>query len=444
MASEKHVVMKHSLAKALLDSGVQHLDLGGAINSVFGGNNNYQSSAPTIDQQDFFPGIGKAWNQQAGAYDAQKALADKILSGNQPSVAQTQLATATGNNVSNIASALASGRGASANPGLTAELAARAGGNILQQGAGQAATLGAQEDIAKNTLGAQILQNQAENSNQLFGIEQSGLAAQNAARTTGQLGSDQINASAAQNNANASGQTGGSLLSSIGQGLGAIFNKGGRVPHFADGGIATYATPIDPRIILNVGKPEGKGTAGGIDSLAALIPKKNKQPNDVFQIQGDNSADSSLGVNTAMPEFTGTNFPGVVGNAPAIPELMPQFGSSMSGSAAGPSLIGAEGLMLSSGGAADFRSGGDVPGKAKVSGDNPKNDTVPAVLSPDEVVLPRSVSMAPDAPERAKKFVEALREKQGSGDGYAKVLKAKASLKDRVERLEKLCSGGMA
>lgn len=39
----------------------------------------------------------------------------------------------------------------------------------------------------------------------------------------------------------------------------------------------------------------------------------------------------------------------------------------------------------------DFRSGGSVPGHASVPGDSPKNDTVPARLSPGEVVLPRSV-----------------------------------------------------
>lgn len=38
----------------------------------------------------------------------------------------------------------------------------------------------------------------------------------------------------------------------------------------------------------------------------------------------------------------------------------------------------------------DLRDGGSVPGKAKVKGDSPKNDTVPAMLSPGEVVVPRS------------------------------------------------------
>jgi hypothetical protein len=40
--------------------------------------------------------------------------------------------------------------------------------------------------------------------------------------------------------------------------------------------------------------------------------------------------------------------------------------------------------------------------------DNEKNDTVPAMLSPGEIVIPRSVVAAPNPGEAAKKFVEAL------------------------------------
>jgi hypothetical protein len=44
----------------------------------------------------------------------------------------------------------------------------------------------------------------------------------------------------------------------------------------------------------------------------------------------------------------------------------------------------------------DFRKGGHVPGKAKVQGDSPKNDTVDAKLSPGEVVIPRSATSDDD------------------------------------------------
>lgn len=40
----------------------------------------------------------------------------------------------------------------------------------------------------------------------------------------------------------------------------------------------------------------------------------------------------------------------------------------------------------------DFKTGGKVPGIPKVTGDSPKNDTVPAMLSPGEIVVPRTMA----------------------------------------------------
>lgn len=64
----------------------------------------------------------------------------------------------------------------------------------------------------------------------------------------------------------------------------------------------------------------------------------------------------------------------------------------------------------------NFKDGGQVPGQPLVAGDDPRNDTQKALLSPKEIVLPDSVTMAPDAPEEAKKFVAALLKKQGHGN----------------------------
>ncbi len=51
-----------------------------------------------------------------------------------------------------------------------------------------------------------------------------------------------------------------------------------------------------------------------------------------------------------------------------------------------------------------------------MAGNSLKNDTQPAMLSPKEIVLPRSITMAPDAPEQAAEFVRALLKKQGHGN----------------------------
>jgi hypothetical protein len=58
----------------------------------------------------------------------------------------------------------------------------------------------------------------------------------------------------------------------------------------------------------------------------------------------------------------------------------------------------------------NMKVGGKVPGKAKVDGDSSKNDTVPAMLSPGEIVIPRSKVKDP---EKAKAFVEAILRKKG-------------------------------
>lgn len=52
-----------------------------------------------------------------------------------------------------------------------------------------------------------------------------------------------------------------------------------------------------------------------------------------------------------------------------------------------------------------MKSGGKVPGKAKVDGDSYTNDTVPALLSPGEIVVPRS---AAKDPEKAAAFAKSV------------------------------------
>jgi len=82
--------------------------------------------------------------------------------------------------------------------------------------------------------------------------------------------------------------------------------------------------------------------------------------------------------------------------------------------------------------------GGKVDGKAKVKGDSEKNDTVPAMLSPGEIVIPRSHS---DSPEKAKEFIDHLmkghkKEEDSEEMSYGKVLEAHRKLQERVKALE--------
>lgn len=79
----------------------------------------------------------------------------------------------------------------------------------------------------------------------------------------------------------------------------------------------------------------------------------------------------------------------------------------LSQGASGP-LGGADSAIMAS-------SGALVPGHAMSPGDSPRNDTVSAKLSPGEIVLPRSVTQGDDAPEAARRFVQAVLRRKGVG-----------------------------
>lgn len=81
----------------------------------------------------------------------------------------------------------------------------------------------------------------------------------------------------------------------------------------------------------------------------------------------------------------------------------------------------------------------EVPGKAKFKGDTRSNDTVPALLSPGEIVLPRTVAQAEDAPEKAKKFVDAIKkQKRPSPKAFAQALARLNELEARLNAMEAL------
>jgi hypothetical protein len=62
----------------------------------------------------------------------------------------------------------------------------------------------------------------------------------------------------------------------------------------------------------------------------------------------------------------------------------------------------------------DYTHGGKLPGRAEVSGDSLKNDKVPIMGSPGEIMLPRSVTQHPNAPEMAAEFVRSILSKGGA------------------------------
>lgn len=107
------------------------------------------------------------------------------------------------------------------------------------------------------------------------------------------------------------------------------------------------------------------------------------------------------------------------------------------------SLIG--GVMNAAGGigarALGAAHGGVIEGQPQVAGDHPANDTVPAMLSPGEIVIPRTKA---SDPEKAKEFIDQLmsgkKKSSGAEGGYGKVLEAQRKLKEQMSKLEQLLS----
>jgi hypothetical protein len=83
--------------------------------------------------------------------------------------------------------------------------------------------------------------------------------------------------------------------------------------------------------------------------------------------------------------------------------------------------------------------GGEIKGRSKFNGDTRTNDTVPALLSPGEIVLPRSVAQSEDAPEKSKKFVEAIKSRKKTGkESLATALSRIQELESRINAMEAL------
>lgn len=101
------------------------------------------------------------------------------------------------------------------------------------------------------------------------------------------------------------------------------------------------------------------------------------------------------------------------GEVPKTAPKMSAVGRYMSG--LGAEMAAPPAPMLAQGGSVGsaLKAGGSVPGQAKVSGDSEKNDTVHALLSPGEVVIPRSVMQSSDPARSAAAFVQAVLAKKG-------------------------------
>jgi len=364
------------------------------------------------------PNFGQAAGQGLGMVgQANQGLGGLVsqlqqqATGQGPSLAQSQLQQATDRNANMAAGALASQRGI--NPALAARMITQQQANANQQAAGQSADLRMQEQMAANQQLAGVLGQQMQGGLGMFG--QAGGLGNQFLGTVGQLGqgqqelsqkdylsgyqrmlegamanqrqqmsADQINAGVQGQNAQTNGGIAGGILGGAAGALGLA--KGGQVPQTASGGLA--------------GAFAGMGSTPGFNSGLVALGQALRQKMQAHQ--------------AAQPPAPIMAQPGTFGIADALQ------GSSM---------------------AHPMMGGGEVPGTPEVQGDSEQNDKVPAMLSPGEIVIPRSKTKDPD---QAKAFVEAIAKHEGTEDepeGYSAVLKKIRELETHVK---KMAGGGKA
>lgn len=135
------------------------------------------------------------------------------------------------------------------------------------------------------------------------------------------------------------------------------------------------------------------------------IPQAQKQQQPIG-VQEFNPGDFGGLATTMMNHNTGA-----APNTPMPMQIHPAAQAFMQGAAAARGAPVAAPVPMVAGAAPaqaqPMRLGGRVPGQASVPGDSKENDTVPAMLSPGEIVIPRSLA---NSPVRAKKFIEHLME----------------------------------
>jgi hypothetical protein len=164
-------------------------------------------------------------------------------------------------------------------------------------------------------------------------------------------------------------------------------------------------------------------------------PPQEQAPSNFASIF-QNGAGRALGfaqgglVDYPLPQF-GNRYANMMQMA-AIPEMLQSKGSSFDGMKLGMALAGlggdgnvAGGMGGAGGGneigtrsianyeTSGFMAGGKVPGRAEVKGDHPSNDKVKALLSPGEIVLPRTVVQK--GPNAIKSFAAKILEKEKRG-----------------------------
>lgn len=406
-------------------------------------------------------------DNQTSVFNQQQGLANLMGAqalGYGPNPALAQLNQTTGQNIANQSAMMAGQRGSSANSGLMARQAAMQGANTQQQAVGQAATMRAQQQLAAQQALQQQQSMMGGMANAQIGQLQTGLGQynqfaqneqQNLLNSIAQANAAKVNMKSNMNNANlgmqntiAQGQQGmvGGVMSGLSmtgqmgggggggggaagmmgggggggggsagmgdltEGASMMAAKGGMVPHYDMGGqvdpnMAALMSNMSPQqsqqmpmatpIVSADTKQNGPMSfvgkllngMGTLSQPSANVPSNQSEPNKLTDQSVPTTSEPGSGSMALQKGFH---------DQASDIKKMAMMGAARGGQIDGESM-GTQ----------------KVPGKASVSGDSLKNDTVPAMLSPGEVVIPRHIMNSDDPASNAAKFVSAVLAKQG-------------------------------
>lgn len=375
--------------------------------------------------------------------------------GQTPSLAQALLKQQTDRNMQQAAGQLASAKGL--NPGIVARAANQNAVNANQQAGAAGAALRAQEQTAAQGLAGQLIGQQAglqgtlatqanqarlnalglagqlNTADQAARIGALGAAGQLALGAGGQYSQNASTDAANQLNYN---KLAGDIM--LGQGQQDIQQQQLSLNALQGNNqinAQQQATLNQVQALLAGGDRDRAlallgGLLNGAGSAAAMYGMNAGQGNSGGYSGGSTYLDSSM---AGSPNYTPAGSPV---NSP-WPGADPIIGP-------GTVDMGGQGVLMARGGEVPMVAGGQVPGTPRHPGvDVESNDTVKALLTPDEIVLPLSVTQAPDAAQRAAEFVAAIkaREKAKAPTGYGAVLAGQRAIAERLARLEYALGG---
>jgi hypothetical protein len=361
------------------------------------GTGQFKGKEYKIDKNAFNVNGLNSYNQEQQARNNQSDFIRQLqaqMSGQGPSLANMQLQQATNRNISQAMGQAASQRGV--NPALAARLAMNNVASANQQAAMDSGLIRQQEMInAQQQLGSQI------------GAQRQGDLAATDRDLGARMGKEQLEVQQATglNNVNQAGYEGaakrrGEFISNIGSG----FMTGGMY----EGGVVPKPTQDPDKVKAFIASFQGKkkppkksDDMGEIMDFneGGIVPEKSKTRAAQESIASESKAETKK---AGAPQLTGH-----AGAGQAVGKGLGKLVSALKGK---PQGVGDANINPTA--MVTANEGGEVPGRAVTKGDSPKNDFVLALLSPGEIVIPRTAS---ESKEKAKRFVDQLLDKKYKG-----------------------------